>query len=381
MEDDFLNAGFLSPEEAAEMFGDSTQEEVNEPETEPETSNETQETNIETTTEETSEPEHEPESSESVSSEETQGQKNTTPPEEEGSPNTSSIAQALQELGVLRTLDNDRISKIADDDDLNDALEEEVHNRLDDHIKRVDEALKWRMPVSEIQMYENNLKTLNAITNEMLDDEKNENYRKNLIYQDLINKGYEKDEALETLEEYLDSGKEVDKSKKALTSLKNYYTKHYDAAKQAAKEKFEKEQADIKKQAKELKESILEDTGIFQDLDISTTDRRKIHELVSKPVETDDDGKQYSALQKYAKENPITFNKMVGMFYVLTDGFTKVEGLIKGPVKKERRKGVETLERVLNNTPRTKGGALNLKSGVSSEASSMIDINKFEFDV
>lgn len=378
MEDDFLNAGFLSPEEAAVMFGGDSETIETEVEIE-NTPPETQEIK-DTVTEEPTKQEIEPRTPESVGNGETQGRKNT-PPESEGSPNTSSIAQALQELGVLQTLDNERISSIADDDDLMDALEEEIHNRMDEHNKRIDEALKWRMPVSEIQVYESSLRTLDGITEEMIENEANENYRKNLIYQDLINKGYDKEEAAEIVNEYVEEGKDTIKAKKALTSLKDFYIKHYNTAREEAKVKYENEQKALREQARELKKSILEDDGIFKDLEISKSDRNKIHELVSKSVETDDDGKQYTALQKYAKDNPIQFNKMVGMFYVLTDGFTKVDGLIKGPVKKEKRKGMETLERVLNSTPRTAGGALNLKSGVSTEPSSIIDINKFEFDI
>ncbi len=369
--EDFLEAGFLSEEEAMSLFAEDPEKE---PETEPKNNEETTEEPPQSTEETEPSTEEEPES---VGSEETQEQKNTEP-ESEGSPNTSSIAQAFQEIGVLQTLDDDRIKAIQSYEDLADALEEEVQNRMDEHNKRVDEALKYKMPIPVIQQYENIIKTLDSITEEQLEDESNEDGRKNIIYQDLINKGHSKEEAIELVEDYIASGKDVDKAKKALAACKTFYTTNYEKARAEAKQAYDKQQAATKKQAAELKKSILEDDKVFKDLEISKTMRQKIYEAVSKPVETLEDGTTLTSFQKYVKEKPVDFYKMAGMFFVLTDGFTNIGNLIKGPVKKEMRKGIESLSRVLDNTPRNPDGSMKLKSGVSAEPAT-IDISKFEF--
>lgn len=368
--EDFLNAGFLSEEEAMAYFGDDTKE--------PE-----DDTNDNKTTEEP--PQEKPESDdsieefpESVGSGKTQEQKNTST-DTEGSPNnTSSIAQAFQEIGVLQTLDDERIKSISSYEELADALEEEVHNRIDEHNKRIDEALKYNMPVPVIQQYENILKTLNGITDEQLEDEDNEKSRKNIIFQDLLNKGHSEEEANELVEDYLASGKDIEKAKKALASCKSFYTKNYDKARAEAKQAYDERQAYVKKQAAELKKSILEDDKVFKDLDINKATRQKIYDAVSKPVETLEDGTTLTSFQKYVKDKPVEFYKMAGMFFVLTDGFTKIDNLIKGPVKKETRKGIENLSRILDNAPRNSDGSMRFKTGVSSEPAT-IDISKFEF--
>lgn len=369
--EDFLEAGFLSEDEALSLFGDDPDEGATEHE------------NDETTTEEPSTDTEDDESSEkepeSVGSGKKQEQKNTDT-ESEGSPNTSSIAQAFQEIGVLQTLDNDRIKAIQSYEDLADALEEEVHNRMDEHNKRIDEALKYRMPVPVIQQYESILKTLDSITDDHLEDEANEDSRRNIIYQDLVNKGHSKEEALELIEDYVSSGKDVDKAKKALASCKTFYTNNYNKARAEAKQAYDEQQAKVKKQAAELKKSILEDDKVFKDLDINKAMRQKIYDAVSKPIETLEDGTSLTSFQKYVREKPVDFYKMAGMFFVLTDGFTKIDNLIKGPVKKEVRKGIENLSRVLDNTPRNSDGSMKLKSGVSAEPST-IDISKFDFIV
>ena len=39
--------------------------------------------------------------------------------------------------------------------------------------------------------------------------------------------------------------------------------------------------------------------------------------------------------QKFIKDDPNKANKIIGTLYVLTDGFTKFDGIYKGAVKKE----------------------------------------------
>lgn len=359
MAEDFLRADFLSDEEASALWSLGEKEE---PETE-----ETDETN---TTEEVEE-----ESLESVGSEEEIDQGEDTL-EIEGSP-TSSIAQAFQEIGVLQTLDDERIKSINTAEDLADAVEEEVQNRLSEHNKRIDEALKYRVPIPTIQQYENTLNTLNSITEESIEDEVNMNLRKNLIFQDLINKGHSEEDAQELLNDYIDNGKDVVKAKKALSACKSFYENNYKKLQEEYKQNYLNEEKARKKQAEQLKKSIIEDKELFADLDINRATRQKIYDAISKPVETLEDGTKITAFQKYLKENPIDFYKKAGMFFVLTDGFTKIDNLIKGPVKKEIKKGIDKLNNVFNSTPRNPDGSFNLKSGVSSNRSMSIDLDNF----
>lgn len=375
MEDNFLDAGFLSDEEAAQLFAAGEVKE--EPETKPDDSKEKEKEEPEQPV--TEEPNgDEPKEPESVGNEEELQEPKNTEPDGEGSPNTSSIAQAFQEIGVLQTLDDERLKSIKTTEDLADALEEEVQNRIDEHNKRIDEALNYKMPIPLIKQYEDTLKTLDSVTDEMLEKEENENYRKNLIYQDLVNKGHTKEEALELIEDYIESGKDVDKAKKALESCRKYYTDKYQDARTEYKEAHLKQQAEVKKQAEALKKSILEDDKFFKDLDINKATRQKIYDTVSKPIATEEDGTKITAFQKYIKENPTDFYKMAGMFFVLTEGFTKIDNLIKGPVKKEVRKGIDKLNNVINSTSRNSDGSLNLRSGVSPESQMNLDLDQFK---
>ena len=126
-----------------------------------------------------------------------------------------------------------------------------------------------------------------------------------------------------------------------------------------------------------MKDSILNDDEVFSALEINKSSRQKIYDTVSKVVETDENGVQYTAIQKYIKDNPIQFWKNVGMFFTLTDGFENIGSLIDKPVKTKVKKNNEKLIRVLNSTVRDDNGALKLQGGVSAN-NEALDLNNWK---
>jgi len=73
--------------------------------------------------------------------------------------------------------------------------------------------------------------------------------------------------------------------------------------------------------------------------------RQKIYDNIAKPIYKDPEtGNYYTALQKYQKENNNDFIKNMGIVYTLTDGFKNMDGLIKGKLNKEMKKGFKELE-------------------------------------
>ena len=65
-------------------------------------------------------------------------------------------------------------------------------------------------------------------------------------------------------------------------------------------------------------------------------------------------------IQKYERDNRKDFIKKIGLLYVMTDKFTKLDNLIGKQVNKEVKKG---LERTLNTTSRDSDGNLRLMTG------------------
>ena len=311
---------------------------------------------------------------ESVGSGDNNKEKEDTSSKEGTSPNFySSIAKTFAEDGVFQNLDEEALSKVNDAESCLDLVEQQVQSKLDEKQKRIDQALNAGIEPTQIQRFENNMKILNSITEDSISEEgeKGENLRKNIIYEDYIQKGFSKERAIKAVERSIAAGTDIEDAKEALQSCKDQVNKAYNDAIKKAEEEKANEEKELKEQAEALKKSILSDKKPFGDLEIDKSTRQRVFDAISKPVFTDPEtGERLTALQKYEADNHNDFMKYVGLTYVLTDGFKSLDGLVKGKVKKEVGKSLKELEHTLNNTARNSNGTLKFTSGVSSDSES-----------
>lgn len=281
----------------------------------------------------------------------------------------------MKEDGIFQNLDDSKASEIKDAESFAQAIRDEVTAQLDERQKRIDEALNVGIEPSEINKYESTLSYLDSIKDENISDEseQGEQLRRRLIYNDFINRGYSKERAEREVKKSFDAGTDIEDAKESLKSNKEFFKNAYNSMINEAKKAEEDEVNERKKDAETLKKSILEEEKVFGDLQIDKATRNKAFEAISKPVYKDPEtGELYTALQKYEMENRIDFLKNVGLIFTLTDGFKNLDGLIKGKVKKEVRKGLRELETTINNTSRTSDGNLKFASGVDDDPESYI---------
>lgn len=360
MEEEFLDLGFVDQS----LLGDIP--EIKEEPTNPEQKTGEQEP-------EQKNPEEDIDKNKATGNEEVVENPNDT--DDHGSPNiSSSIAKALVDEGVLQTLSAERIAEIKDAESLISAYKEDMDNqiesRLDEVTKRVNDALKYGVEPTRIQQYEQWIQTLDKVTDEILEDESNENYRKNLIYQNYIAKGFDKEDAEDMVNRSLEGGKDIDDAKKALSALKKYYKKAYDDEVSEAQKQHEAYVEKQKNQIAALKESVLDDKeNFYEQFEIGKATRQKIYDTIAKPSVVDGKNK-ITPLQKFIKDDPNKANKIIGTLYVITNGFTDFSGIMKGTVKKQVRKSVEELNRALNRTT-VSDGSLNFKTGLSNDLPNM----------
>lgn len=309
--------------------------------------------------------------------ENTEEKEDTTPKGDGTSPKNfySSIAKALKEEGIFPDLDDEGLSKVKDPEDFRDLIDQQIKAGLDERQKRIDEALNAGVEPTEIRKYENTINFLDSIKEENISDEgdKGEKLRKDLIYQDFINRGYSKERAAREVQKSFNAGTDIDDAKEALKSNIDFFKDKYDELVNEAKSEAEQEEKERKEQAEKLKSSILNDKDVFGDLSIDKSTRQKIYDNIAKPVYKDPEtGEYFTAIQKYEMENRTDFLKNIGLLFTLTDGFKNLDGLVKGKVKKEVRKGLRELEHTLNNTARTSDGNLKFVSGVDEDPESFI---------
>lgn len=377
-------SNILSPDEVDNLFTDDVGEEtqVIPPEKQEEDKDNKTTTEI---------PEVDPESlfdeSESVGSEkvDTKGKESTSSKETGASPKTnfySSIASALKEEGILSDLDDETLSKIESPEDFAEAMEAQLKAQLDERQKRIDEALQVGIEPDEVRKYEGTISYLNTITEDAIIDEsaEGEKLRKQLIFQDFLNRGFSKERAQRETQKSISSGSDIEDAKEALASNKEYFKQEYDNIIAEAREAEEAEKARLKKEAADLKKAILEDKEVFEGLELDKTTREKVYNSISKPVYRDPETGEYlTAVQKYERDNRPDFLKKLGVLFTLTDGFTNLDKLVKPTAKKQVRKSLRELEHTINTTRRNADGSLNFMSGVSDDPESKV--SDYDIDV
>ena len=366
----------LSEEEVENLFTeyDDTNEGAGPDDNKPdETEQNTTEVNVDTETLFTDEPE-------SVSSDEDSEDKEGTKSDKDKSDSPkknfySSIAKALKEDGVFPDLDDESLKSIVNPEDFAAIVEKQIQQKLDDKQKRIDEALTVGVEPTEIKKYENSISYLKSITEDAIINEaaEGEQLRKQLIFQDFINRGYSKERATREVQKSLNTGTDIEDAKEALQSNLDYFTEEYEDLINDAKEAQKAADAARAAQMENLKTTILSADKTFTDIQINQATRQKIFDNIAKPVYTDEKtGEKLTAIQKYERENRVDFLKNISMVFTLTDGFKNFDGLIKNKVRKELNKGIKELEHTINNTSRTTNGSLNFVSGASEDNESFI---------
>ena len=321
---------------------------------------------------------------ESVGSEKNKEQQGDAATEEgsDTSPNFySSIANALAVDGIFLNSDEDAIGKVDSAESLSDLIEAEVNARFDEKQQRVIKALENGVEPSDINKYEGVLNRLESFTDAQLleESENGEDLRKEIIFQDYLNKGYSQERAEKLTLRSIDNGTDVEDVKDALQSNKEYFQKEYNKLLKEAQEAADKEKADRQKKVEKLKEDIMNDKQLFGNTEIAQNVRKKVYENISKPVYKDPETGQYlTALQKYEMEHPTEFLKYVGLFMTLTDNFKDFESFTKGKVKKEMKKGLRDFEQMVNNTKRTSDGRLDLVTNRKADPESFLSSGNFK---
>ena len=309
-------------------------------------------------------------SSESVGSEDKEDEADEDTADDDGgsSPSNfySSIARAAKEDGIFADLDDETIDKISNAEDFGKALDKQVQSMLDAKQKRIDSALTAGVPDNVIQGYERTLDYLDSIDEKKISEESEagQTLCRQLIYQDFINRGFSKERANREVQKSFSAGTEIDDAKAALQGNKDFFTEKYNSIIEEQEQERQNAVKEQEKAQKELEREILEGADIFEGLKLDKATRRKVFDSISAPFAKDPDtGVILTEIQKYERDNRKDFIKKIGLLYVMTDKFTKLDNLIGKQVNKEVKKGLRNLEGILNTTSRDSDGNLRLMTG------------------
>ena len=276
----------------------------------------------------------------------------------------SSITDALVVDGIFPDLDKETIQNVKTPEDFQKIIEEQINARFTEKEKRINEALNNKVEPSVVQQYESTIDYLNNINDDSLsaENEEGENLRRQLIYNDYLNRGFSKTRAEKMVNDAIENGTDIDDAKDALQGVKDFYNNKYKEILDSAKENEEKLAEERTKQSENLKKSIMEDKNLYGDVDVDKATRTKIYDFITKPVHKDSNGNYMTALQKYQSENTIEAMKNFAICYTLTNGFKDWSKLGSKQAKKEVKKGLANLEKVINSTSRNNDGSLGFVS-------------------
>ena len=276
----------------------------------------------------------------------------------------SSITDALVVDGIFPDLDKETIQNVKTPEDFQKIIEEQINARFTEKEKRINEALNNKVEPNVIQQYESTIDYLNNINDDSLsaEDEEGENLRRQLIYNDYLNRGFSKTRAEKMVNDAIENGTDIDDAKDALQGVKDFYNNKYKEILDSAKKNEEKLAEERTKQSENLKKSIMEDKNLYGDVDVDKATRTKIYDFITKPVYKDSNGNYMTALQKYQSENTIEAMKNFAICYTLTNGFKDWSKLGSKQAKKEVKKGLANLEKVINSTSRNNDGSLGFVS-------------------
>lgn len=295
---------------------------------------------------------------EGVGSEENQGEgEDTTTHQGDGSsPDNnfySSMATACVEDGIFPDLDEEFLKTVKDAEGFKEALNKQMKAMLDERQRMISEALEYGVEPDDVRKYQNVLEYIDNISEEAIKEEGEAGIalRKKLIYNDYLNRGFSEERAKKYTQRSFDQGTDIDDALDAKLSNKEFYSSQYENIVEQAKKQAEQEALEEKKRAESVRKTIMETEEPFEGVKLDKATRQRVFETISKPVYKDKDGNMYTALQKAQHDDGEGFIRKLGYIFTLTDGFKNLDGLVKGKVQKETKRGLQKLEQSLRTPP------------------------------
>ena len=284
---------------------------------------------------------------------------------------SSAYLKALKDDGVLPDLTDEFIAGADTPEKFAEAIEMQVSARYDAGQKKIKEALDNNVQVADIKKFENALNYLDSINEDTLSEESDDsaNLRKQIIYQDYINKNFKPERANKEVNKSFNAGTDIEDAQSALESNKEFFTEQYDDAIAVGKEKTKQEKIATDLKISNFRKQILDTESPFG-ITVDKTTRQKMLDNIVKPVYKEKDGKLLTELQKYSKENPNDSEYYFSLFYTMTDGFKNIDKLVGQKVKQGTKSALRELDKKLKNTPLNNDGSIDFNYGLDSQSAS-----------
>lgn len=257
-------------------------------------------------------------------------------PDSEESPSSplTSLTSALREDGVLSSLSDDELKNIKSGEDLINVIRKQIetneYSDLNEDQQEYLKAMRSGVPEVEYRQTKKTVDQLNRLNPDDLESDDAENFRKQLLVQDFLNKGFDEEEADKYALRSIELGEDITDSKKALGRIKADEQKRLEQLSLDAENKQKQATEDYNKRVNDLKLKVNNTNEILPNIKINEATQGKIFDLMTKTAGYDRNNNPVNAVVKNMMEDQEYLVKL-NYLHVLTDGF-KDFGSLTGTV-------------------------------------------------
>lgn len=280
-----------------------------------------------------------------------------------------SFASLLHQEGVLSSVDSSKLEEVKDIQDLANLIAEEVKAKelidLTEEQREAVEAFRAGFTPELFRQHKQAELELNNIAEE--DIISNEDLRRELIFQDFLNQGFNEDKALKLANRSFDTDNDVEDAKEALDNIKRGIAERFEEQKKYNLEQQKLAKEKEEKRIKDLESKILKTEDFTQGIKLTENHRKEVLKTMMTPVSKNPmTGAEENALMKDQRENE-DFSQRLYTVYTLTKGFTDFSFF----ASKEVKKTINDFERVLKSNQ-------HMLSGGNSNYLDDLDANDFD---
>lgn len=275
----------------------------------------------------------------------------------------SSLAAQLKSKGVLPSLDleNNSIKSL---DDINAAISAEITGRLDEKQKAIEKAMSLGLDPKETAQQLQTINSLKKISPEFLGKPENDTFRKDVMIQDFVNKGYSRERADTMAQRSIDDGTGVEDATFALNQIISKEETSYNS-------KIESAEAKDKKDINDIKDLINKEGEILPGIVLDSQQKEAIYNQI-----TTDLGNKENAFIRAQKQDPIGSRIKLETLFHLTKGLTDFTAFGKSQVQDVNK----NFEKLLQGSSFAEEGRAGSNEGGDDSSFTLKDLKGFEFE-
>lgn len=243
----------------------------------------------------------------------------------------SSIVEAIREDGYIDLEEGEEL-KVETPSDFRKVLDKIKETALESEQsdwsnlqKEYFTALRNGVPHDVIQNHQQKQAVYASIDDETIEDEENDELRKQILMADLMSKNFSQERAAKLIKKFIDSGEDVEEAKRALADLKDSEYKSFKAIETKQKKEREEFQKKLEETNKAFKQYVEDTKEVIPGIPLSPKSKKEVYNALTKPIRYDENGNGVNVIGDFfSKADP---QKLFKLAYLLkyTDNLNKLE--------------------------------------------------------